>query len=983
MSKQDLEERGVSISIQEENNADTTTIKHLDCSTAHRTLGLYKSPTGNQAEQLSQLQEKSKKISASIAVSTITRSQARIAWNAIYIPAIAYPLVATYLTEDALTRIENKALVTFLPKMGYNRNTARAVIYGPEKMGGVGIKNLYVEQSIEQIKAFTQHTRMESPLGKTIQINLDWVQLIAGIQKPVLEDTRTLHHIEGEWFTAIRDFLRSINGQIKQTTGWRPQLERVHDQCIMDVLTSPSKTEAIRINRCRIFLQATTVSDITSADGTRITEYAWTPQQKKSVTNPRRSKHDWPRQPRPGPKAWKAWKGALQRHLSSKGKGQTLRQPLGPWVVSPTISRQHWEWYIDHTTHRLIHNTAEHTTAYPLDAGNGGRQQQHDTGRPETLTEIPSTAIPTTIGLDYTTRNKPNQIERTSTTITPTTFAEYTEQLDPWDRHLLQDNQALDYQLITDHIDTVARIQIVSDGGMSNGYGSFGWAFGIDHEAILGRGEAQGQRALMQSFRSEGYGMLAALRFLYHTCKFEHKWPQDKKKISTYCDNIGLVQRIKWHGMRITTTPKNVSAPDFDIEISITKTIDQLAEHNIIILPTHVKGHQDRFRKYHQLSREAQLNVDADGEATAALHDHRKTDTYHMPEHAKTMLYIDGKPVTSKEATMIRDKYLSKKLRHHMIKRENWQESVPDMICWEAHNRSMNKLDKTDKTRIHKFLHRCLPTNKKLNDIDKEHSAKCPACNSIETNDHVTSCSNPRREKLRRELRSNVAKTLDKHYTHQHIKECILLGVHKLTTNDTTPIDLTDLSFTPTGKILQALEEQQAIGWLNFYRGRISSKWLDAQNDHAQQHTNQANQDTVQWASQLATTLWHGFLQIWEERKQDQHGRDTIQQHDTLRRNLLKRIDQLYAKLHQFDDEDKRFFSKPVAHWEQASNNDIQDWLAIAEPLANKSASRATTRLSRTQPTITQFFSATTRETIQRHAQTHNMRPPRIQEREG
>ena len=207
MTKEELETRGVSISIQENNQEAPTKIKHLDCNEAHRTLGLYKSLTANQQDQTTIIQNKSNKISESIAISTATRSQATIAWNSIYIPAIAYPLVATYLSKETLTKIENKALMKFLPKMGYNRNTARAVIYGPEKMGGVGIKNLYVEQSIEQIKAFTQHTRLNSPLGKTIQTNLDWVQLIAGTQQPVFADTKPLHHIEGEWFVSIRDFL--------------------------------------------------------------------------------------------------------------------------------------------------------------------------------------------------------------------------------------------------------------------------------------------------------------------------------------------------------------------------------------------------------------------------------------------------------------------------------------------------------------------------------------------------------------------------------------------------------------------------------------------------------------------------------------------------------------------------------------------------------------------------------------------------------
>ena len=408
--------------------------------------------------------------------------------------------------------------------------------------------------------------------------------------------------------------------------------------------------------------------------------------------------------------------------------------------------------------------------------------------------------------------------------------------------------------------------------------------------------------------------------------------------------------------------------------------MDQLADHNIIIQPMHVRGHQDKHKTYHQLTRAEQLNVDADGEATAALRLHSKTDTYHMPEYAKTMLYIDGQPITSNEAKAIRTAYLSKNLRQHLTQREHWHDTVPDMIHWEAHQRSLNKLNKTDTTRIHKFLHRCLPTNKKLHDFDATHPAKCPACNSVETNDHVTTCPSTRREKLRREMRTNVSKMMDKYDTHPHIKECIIIGITKIFKSDTSPILPTDLSFTPAGKIHDALAEQHDIGWLNFYRGRISTKWITAQADHAQRNNNQTKrQDSTQWASQLITTMWHSFLQIWEERKQDQHGREASQQHDRLRENLLKRTVQLYQNIHQYDDEDKVVFAKPVAHWEQATNKDIQDWLSIAEPLADKSSTRAATRIRRNQPVIQQFFRATnTRETIPHHDKTHNRRPPRV-----
>ena len=99
---------------------------------------------------------------------------------------------------------------------------------------------------------------------------------------------------------------------------------------------------------------------------------------------------------------------------------------------------------------------------------------------------------------------------------------------------------------------------MVSDGGMVNGYGSYGWIIANDDEITKARGEAEGAQYLMQSFRAEGYGMLAALRYLFHAFTFTNNWPTNNKTIHMYCDNLALIQRIGWHEKRIDTTPKVV-----------------------------------------------------------------------------------------------------------------------------------------------------------------------------------------------------------------------------------------------------------------------------------------------------------------------------------------------------------------------------------------------------------------------------------------
>jgi hypothetical protein len=60
------------------------------------------------------------------------------------------------------------------------------------------------------------------PLGKIMRITMDWVQLIAGIAKPVFEDTKQIHHMEGKWFFSIREFLHLTDCQIKSITGLAP-----------------------------------------------------------------------------------------------------------------------------------------------------------------------------------------------------------------------------------------------------------------------------------------------------------------------------------------------------------------------------------------------------------------------------------------------------------------------------------------------------------------------------------------------------------------------------------------------------------------------------------------------------------------------------------------------------------------------------------------------------------------------------------------
>jgi hypothetical protein len=152
-------------------------------------------------------------------------------------------------------------------------------------------------------------------LSQTIVIALETYQTIAGTLLPVLEDTIEYKYVtSAPWITSIRSFLHSIHGKI-----YIPQLSqinkiRLNDQAIMNVnsIQNFTKSQLEAIIACRLFLQVTTIAEISNDRGTHILIIAakgtcdahGTP----LIQQYSQSKIKWPYQTRPPQKAWYLWK---------------------------------------------------------------------------------------------------------------------------------------------------------------------------------------------------------------------------------------------------------------------------------------------------------------------------------------------------------------------------------------------------------------------------------------------------------------------------------------------------------------------------------------------------------------------------------------------------------------------------------------------------------------------------------------------------
>jgi hypothetical protein len=116
-------------------------IPALSAHTAHKTLGHYKDPAGNQSKQYAKLKAKSDKAGSFVQCSPLDRSEAWTYYFSIFIPSVCYALPNCFFSFQELEKLQRKAIRAIFAKCGYNRNTKRAILYGPTVLGGSTFKH--------------------------------------------------------------------------------------------------------------------------------------------------------------------------------------------------------------------------------------------------------------------------------------------------------------------------------------------------------------------------------------------------------------------------------------------------------------------------------------------------------------------------------------------------------------------------------------------------------------------------------------------------------------------------------------------------------------------------------------------------------------------------------------------------------------------------------------------------------------------------
>lgn len=415
---------------------------------------------------------------------------------------------------------------------------------------------------------------------------------------------------------------------------------RVHDRCIMDLATHSkdfTQHSIISINRCRIHLRASFLSDLVDASGRVLTTNA-----KLCIPDRTNDPTLWPMQPRPTNQ--KPWKKFLRKICSLRAG--TLDQPLGRWHKA--TSHREWLTYYNHandsTFYRINNQWMTASTAHQFD-------DRWTLNPPTPITEnefSPShKCVPVTRYDDDAqfAISVPHPLPPTEEPPSGS-WQEFISTLPHWEQALLQHVVVHDPILLRRLLIQYSNdpTMIVSDGSCKGSVGAFGWE--IEHNRVtLASCYGPTSGSPNSPLRSECFGILSWAVFLLRHCE-HRKLPATMAKIRPYSDSTTAISFT-------TMTPEESQIrkplrPDFDITVSLSHTFPSLIHRFPMMFKVqHIKGHSKDYAKHPNLR--LLHDVDTKTKATRTLNLPTKTIFFNL---GRAFVQQDDAPISG-EVTQI------------------------------------------------------------------------------------------------------------------------------------------------------------------------------------------------------------------------------------------------------------------------------------------------------------------------------------------
>ena len=205
-------------------------------------------------------------------------------------------------------------------------------------------------------------------------------------------------------------------------------------------------------------------------------------------------------------------------------------------------------------------------------------------------------------------------------------------------------------------------------------------------------------------------------------------------------------------------------------------------------------------------------------------------------------------------------------------------------------------------------MHDWLPVNKHMAKIYRNHSALCPYCNEKEESwQHLYKCTNDTAQAAKDKTLLQFKSDLVKLKTAPLIKSVL---VQKLAQWMGLSLDAPSIPDDNLGQALRAaISEQHDLCWDNFFKGRTSLRWKEAQQYHIQTFHASTPNTKDKWAKGLISAIWRVFTQLWISRCNHMHGK----KYNIDPSHLDPKIRHAYRTLaHNLSTSDRHLFNTPL-----------------------------------------------------------------------
>ena len=855
-------------------------LQQLEPSCASETLGVFLAPDGNNNAAKAALLKKSKFWSELIHKGHLTATDVIRAMDTTIMQSLKYPLPALTLTEAECKSIMAPILDVALPQSHICRTFPRAAVYGPKSLMGLGKTDLYVRQGTTQIAILQQYLQTNTITGELLRANIEAVKMHLGMRDNIFNlDYKRLHQLApSSLIKHIWQFCNKNNIHIEETTTTNMIPRRENDKFIMEVIAAGNNlftnNELAHINRCRLYLQASTLSDITNGNGMQLRRGSL----KGHIKPHNQSYYNWPRQARPGATSWRLWRKALKRCFM---RGVDLHllptMRLGRWNDG---KKNEWNWFFLRRTQKVFQRTSNTRWRVYRRIGRGTLGAQPAFTYMSDSFGKPSQALRCTMYVDTNGQLRMSgsgrDIDRAEWLVQPPIT-------------LLNNNSISgDVQNIIDSIES-GNAKAVSDGSYirEEGVGTAGWIVegNVQGNQLKGQYETPGSKSSQCSHRSKMWGILGIIMTVNAFCKTHNI---TNGSIMAKCDGEGTINILQW----LHPITKN-SRRHFDIILSLKQALDISPIHWDF---AHLEGHQDKHTSFSQLDRWAQLNVLVDAmakeEVTRIINTgERQGDSINIPYNSCTISWAtqDGAkvPISSHLSESLMEIIQKKKLKSYWEKKKNIGEEGSKKVDWEILERSAKNYPRWKW--LSKYVTGICGVGFMLKVWKHQQHDSCPRCgHEKEKADHVIRCTDPSATTTWTDAVNNLETWMIENNGEPYMINIICTSLKAWRSGLRLPFPTIDIPQI----VLEAMIDQDSIGWYNFTNGFISRKWRLIQKAHFKDIRSLKSPDL--WMTKLQRRIWEIAWQMWRHRNDFLHNDGTtihFQESAATNREIRKEYD--------------------------------------------------------------------------------------------